>query len=368
MPGNLPSGVLPPGELPPGELPPGAPSAPDQRDQRDQPGHPDHAPPRRGAGLRRRLAWGCLPVLAVLVVVVLIVVVVVKRNGDNQSIAVPSGGAPAPTGPVVTLPGSDATATVFSIVQQPWGPRAIGWVSPGGLQPGEKVPLVILLHGLGASPQFVLGTGSWADAVSRHRIIVETPSGVQNSWNAGGCCIPARALGVDDVSFIDAVIDDALKRPNVDPARIYLVGQSNGGMMAYRYACSKAGRLAGVASVTGTNVSGCQPNVPIAVFDAHGTADDTVPYNGGTSLAGLLLAGGTTFPAVPRAAAATAEAFGCGATPASEGTTVMTQTWTGCQRGVSVRLVTVTGGRHDWLSGNGFDTTGELLGFFGLAS
>lgn len=61
--------------------------------------------------------------LAVFVVVVLIVVIVVRRNADNQSISLPPGGLPVPTGPVVTLPGSGATSTIFSIVQQPWGPR-----------------------------------------------------------------------------------------------------------------------------------------------------------------------------------------------------------------------------------------------------
>lgn len=221
--------------------------------------------PSARSGLRRGLTWGCLPALAVFVVVVLIVVIVVRRNADNQSISLPPGGLPVPTGPVVTLPGSGATSTIFSIVQQPWGPRVIGWASPAGLGPTEKVPLVILLHGLGAGPQVVFTGGSWADAVSKHRILVETPSGVQNSWNAGGCCLPARALGVDDVAYLDAVLDDAVKRPNVDPDRIFLVGQSNGGMMAYRYACTKGNRLAGLASVTGTNVSGCEPNADLGL-------------------------------------------------------------------------------------------------------
>lgn len=228
---------------------------------------------------------------------------------------------------------------------------------------------MILLHGLGAGPQVVFTGGSWADAVSKHRILVETPSGVQNSWNAGGCCLPARALGVDDVAYLDAVLDDAVKRPNVDPDRIFLVGQSNGGMMAYRYACTKGNRLAGLASVTGTNVSGCEPNAPISVFNAHGTADDTVPYNGGTSLAGVIVAGGTTFPAVPTAVAATASSMGCGPTAADGGSTpVSTKTWTGCRDGVSVELVTVSAGRHDWLTSEGFDTTEQILDFFGLTS
>lgn len=305
---------------------------------------------------------------ALVLVIGLVVLVVVRRDLSDQSISRPPDGQPLPTAPPQTLPGSTAVGTSFSIVQQPWGPRGIGWTAPPDLGAGEKVPLVVLLHGLGENAELVSAHGKWADAVVRHRFIVETPLGQQNSWNAGGCCFPARTLSVDDVGFLDAVLDDAVKRPNVDPARIFLVGESNGGMMAYRYACQHADRLAGLASVAGTNVSGCQPSRPIPVFDAHGTGDQAVPYAGGVSLASVIAAGGTTFPPVEQAVADTATSMGCGSPADRElATGVSLRVWEACRDGAAVQLMTVAGGQHVWFDQEGASATELILRLFGIA-
>jgi hypothetical protein len=43
--------------------------------------------------------------------------------------------------------------------------------------------------------------------------------------------------GAKDIGYLDAVIDDMSAKYPVDPKRIYVGGISNGGYMAYRYAC-----------------------------------------------------------------------------------------------------------------------------------
>ena len=64
----------------------------------------------------------------------------------------------------------------------------------------------------------------------------------------------------------------------MDRKRIYLIGHSNGGYMAYRMACQYADIIAGIASLAGTTYldpSRCQPSQPVNILQIHGTADDS---------------------------------------------------------------------------------------------
>lgn len=108
------------------------------------------------------------------------------------------------------------------------------------------------------------------------------PSDEFLTWNAGRCCGHAARRQVDDVGFLRRLLDDALGRWPIDPRRVYAVGISNGGMMAYRLAAEVSSRVAAIASVAGALV--CEPEplhraVPVVHF--HGTQDDFVPYAGG---------------------------------------------------------------------------------------
>jgi len=73
--------------------------------------------------------------------------------------------------------------------------------------------------------------------------------------------------------------------------RIYMVGLSNGGMLAYRYAAERTVRLAACAVVAGAIDSRIDsadpvwtlpvPDRPLPMLILHGDADPTVPYDGG---------------------------------------------------------------------------------------
>jgi polyhydroxybutyrate depolymerase len=57
---------------------------------------------------------------------------------------------------------------------------------------------------------------------------------------------------VDDVAFLDALLDDLAGAYRVDPRRVFATGMSNGAMMAYRLASELSERIAAVAPVAGT--------------------------------------------------------------------------------------------------------------------
>ena len=96
---------------------------------------------------------------------------------------------------------------------------------------------------------------------------------------------------MDDVGFLDAAIDLVQQRFSVDPNKIFLVGHSNGGMMAHHYAALRSQKLAGIAVVSGAINSKQEeqvsfpalpvprPPLPVCIF--HGVEDDSIPYAGG---------------------------------------------------------------------------------------
>jgi len=68
-----------------------------------------------------------------------------------------------------------------------------------------------------------------------------------------------------------------------DPKRIYVIGHSNGGYMAYRLACDTDGLFSGVVSIAGSTFADeslCKTETPINILQIHGTEDSLVNYYG----------------------------------------------------------------------------------------
>jgi len=152
----------------------------------------------------------------------------------------------------------------------------------------KKWPLIILLHGYGASGSLqnaYLGVGARVD---KHGFVLVLPDGTEAAngkrfWNATDFCCDFYKQGIDDVAYITGLIDEAKAKLSIDPSRIYLLGHSNGGFMSYRMACEKPELIAGVASLAGavTNTeSFCTPDRAVNVLQMHGTNDKTIKYAG----------------------------------------------------------------------------------------
>lgn len=149
--------------------------------------------------------------------------------------------------------------------------------TPPGWQAGDSLPLVINMHGLGSNAtqqQFYAEMNPVADTA---QFVAVYPNGVDNAWNI-------FPFGVDDVGFIDQLIDTMHANYSVDLNRVYACGMSNGGFMSYQLACHLSERIVAIASVTGsmalTQPLGCTTSRPVPVLEIHGTADSVVPYDG----------------------------------------------------------------------------------------
>ncbi len=257
--------------------------------------------------------------------------------------------APLPTAPTANaLPTSGATPTSteadLTLVSD-GRERYYHLFRPGNLDANSPSPLVVFLHYSGGTGRSAApGTGLDAEA-ERGRFIVVYPDAAESSqWNAGICCGAAVSDGVDDVAFINRLIDRLSSEYRVDSSRIYVWGISNGGMMAYRIGCEMSERIAAIASSAGPLVvERCQPVRPVSVVHFHSIADERSPFKGG------MRPGPPSFVslAIPTIIERWREFDSCSASPVIEQIGAVTKTSSkGCRDGTEVTLYTAEQGSH----------------------
>ena len=132
-------------------------------------------------------------------------------------------------------------------------------IAPDSVEGSERLPVVMILHGLATDRFEAASQTDLKAAVNEHGFVAVLPQGVANSWNAGPCCPPATLARIDDAGFLDRVLAEVRARSDVDPERTYLVGFSNGGLLTYSQACARPGTFTKIAVVAGVNLSGCAP-------------------------------------------------------------------------------------------------------------
>lgn len=95
---------------------------------------------------------------------------------------------------------------------------------------------------------------------------------------------------VDDVAFVNAMLDDLESSLCIDTDKVYATGFSNGGMFTHRLGCSLAHRFAAIAPVSGTLLKGynCAPpaGTKLSMMHIYGKRDRLVPFDGKASYDG----------------------------------------------------------------------------------
>jgi len=154
---------------------------------------------------------------------------------------------------------------------------------PATLPQGDPAPVVLVLHGFTQTAQGIMNYSGFNAIADAGRFIVVYPNGVNLAWNVG-----FSSSGANDVGFLNALIDTLNLKYPINLDRVYACGMSNGGFMSYRLACELSGRIAAIASVTGSmttqTFNDCHPERPVPVMEIHGTSDLIVNYNGATGI------------------------------------------------------------------------------------
>jgi polyhydroxybutyrate depolymerase len=164
----------------------------------------------------------------------------------------------------------------------------------------EPMSVVLNFHGLGGNAEGQRDITYMNDASDAHGFIavyprgkglisLDSPKPKMGFWNVGegpkGKFLEGEERNaVDDVSFVDGLLNDLEAKFNVDKSRVYATGLSNGGIFSNLLACKLSSRIAAIAPVAGPFWSfpqDCSPEHPVSVIYFHGTEDQHTPYAGG---------------------------------------------------------------------------------------
>lgn len=158
---------------------------------------------------------------------------------------------------------------------------------PDNAIPSAPLPVLFVLHGGDGADAGMMAAGTGYNKISdREKFIAVYPYGVEGQWNDGrGKTFRKRNnAGVNDVGFIGEVMDRIVEEFPVDANRIYVMGASNGGMMALRLGIELGGRTAAIAAVIANlpvKLASARPVRPLPILIMNGTKDPLIPWEGG---------------------------------------------------------------------------------------
>ena len=221
---------------------------------------------------------------------------------------------------------------------------------PASYDAGRPTPLVISIHGAINWPSFQMALSQWNRVADEHGFIVVYPAGDGGGpkvWHLRG--LETKRRQAPDIVFISELIDTLAARYNIDRARVYANGLSNGGGMTFALSCTLADKIAAfgpLASAVTEEIDWCESRAPVIAF--HGTADPLAPYEGGKVFIAPM-----AFPSIPQWIAGWAKRNGCAPGPVDSAVNadVAKREYVGCANGADALLYTVKGAGHQWFGG-----------------
>lgn len=156
------------------------------------------------------------------------------------------------------------------------------------------VPLLLCLHGGGGNGLAFANKLNLPSAFGDDEAVIVFPyatknnrAGQETTWNDGGPETFNTAPDNEYLNDLITYITDELYPGYVDEDQIYIVGYSNGGMMAYRMAIENPSRFAGIFAISTDVMYPYSGDFSGKIEHWHGEDDINVPIAGGIGVAGV---------------------------------------------------------------------------------
>lgn len=191
------------------------------------------------------------------------------------------------------------------------------------------------------------------------------PSASGPNWAEGCNCTRPDIDGVDDVGFVDELIERVDQDFNVDTSKIYAIGYSQGALFTHRLACERSDVFAGSAMVAGMMsipvATICDPTGRQDIMMMHGENDDVLPWTGVPSGLYATLSVLDTF-FFWRSVSDCTEVGIAQETKTTHSVSRTVRTVSSCREGSKLRLDEIRQGGHQWPK----FAAEEIVDFFGL--
>ena len=242
---------------------------------------------------------------------------------------------------------------------------------PASYNGTSKVPLIFNFHGGSGDIASQIDIADMRAIADTADFIVVYPQALPdpNDGNSTNW-IHKDPTDVDDIYFVEAMIDTMASEYTIDEDRVYACGYSLGGEFSFELTCRLNDRIAAMASVArsmGTyTLENSSPTHPTAVLTIHGTED----YYDGLEWGGVLyyvsLDSVNSYWANYNNTKTTPEVVQMPDVNSGDGSTVEYHSYDDGDSGVTVGHYKVINGGHDWPGSFGnmdIDATVEIWNF-----
>lgn len=240
---------------------------------------------------------------------------------------------------------------------------------PVNYDESRSYSLLFVFHGANGSGIGMKNSVGFDNYSAWKQVIICYPDAVVENWEEGCMCNKPHRLGIDDVGYIEYLIEKLSDEYSIDKERIYGVGFSQGGLFAMNLACKLSDKFSGIATVASPMsvplYNDCAPTNNVSIMMIHGTSDNVLPYYGSVE-------GSFSLVSSPKAAARWAGFNGCDSNP--ERTEIVTagdnnigvvkNEYLSCNSDKQVVLYEIVNGGHTWFAADEFNATTEIINFF----
>lgn len=164
---------------------------------------------------------------------------------------------------------------------------------------GPNASIVFALHGSGGNGKAVMRNTSKLEAIAKQEnIVIVYPDGYKRYWNE---CrrmadTPPNKENINEEKFFIAMIDYFKKKYKTDSRKVFVVGTSGGGQMAYKLGMTIPHKIRAITAIIANlpdsaNMDCVPSGKPVPVMIVNGTDDPVNPYAGGMMQAGSLTLG-----------------------------------------------------------------------------
>ena len=170
-----------------------------------------------------------------------------------------------------------------------------------GLSEKGRPPLLLLLHGYGANEEDLFSLASYVDPrflVVSPRAPITLAPGAYAWFNLGlgpqGFQYDSQEVGAG-LEALGQFLGEVRDQYQVDPTQVFLLGFSQGAMMALQLALTHPGLAAGVVALSGRALPNLDQQLSdpgvlrgFPIFVAHGTIDAVLPIHHGRETRAVL--------------------------------------------------------------------------------
>jgi poly(3-hydroxybutyrate) depolymerase/pimeloyl-ACP methyl ester carboxylesterase len=155
-------------------------------------------------------------------------------------------------------------------------------IKPDNYNADKAYKLLLAFHGSGGVSEQMSNTVRF-EKYSEDYLIAYPQSKVEE-WNEGCHCNKPARLGINDLEFVDQIIEQIQSEYHILKDEIYSTGYSQGALFSQNLLCNRSHKFKAIASVAAPMSvqlsETCNISDPTDYLAVHGKKDNVLPYQG----------------------------------------------------------------------------------------